>query len=66
MVAANFLKGARDAGYMSAMMDWQLIYRAPEEFEALFEDVGSEWIEDIRFFSDPWEYVRYGVVRFAG
>jgi extracellular factor (EF) 3-hydroxypalmitic acid methyl ester biosynthesis protein len=63
VLIANFLRGIRDAGYMSAMMDWNLVYRTEAEFEDLFESLDRSEFPEIRFFSDPVGYIRYGLAR---
>jgi SAM-dependent methyltransferase len=63
VLIANFLRGVGNAGYMSAMMDWNLVYRTEGEFENLFESLDRSKLPEVRFFSDPVGYVRYGLAR---
>jgi extracellular factor (EF) 3-hydroxypalmitic acid methyl ester biosynthesis protein len=50
LLVANFLPDIWGAGYMESFMDWKLIYRTPEEMEALCANIEEARISLRRIF----------------
>jgi extracellular factor (EF) 3-hydroxypalmitic acid methyl ester biosynthesis protein len=59
LLIANFTPATRDAAYMEAFMDWQLIYRTPESMPALTETIPQHDVAAIEQFSDANDHVTY-------
>jgi len=53
LLLANFLPDLRDAGYMEAFMRWPLVYRTPEQMDALAGDIPEAKIARRECFFDP-------------
>jgi extracellular factor (EF) 3-hydroxypalmitic acid methyl ester biosynthesis protein len=59
LVIANFTPQTRDAAYMEACMDWQLVYRDESRMEALLRRVTSKDIAGVDQFRDPDGNITY-------
>lgn len=53
LLIANFLPSTLEIGYMETFMDWHLIYRWPEEINALTNGIDPTRIADRHSFSEP-------------
>jgi extracellular factor (EF) 3-hydroxypalmitic acid methyl ester biosynthesis protein len=51
-VAANFLPGVRDVGYMEVFMDWFLVYRTRQEMVDITMEISQAEIRDITLFAE--------------
>ena len=62
LVAANFLPGVRDVGYMEVFMDWRLIYRTRREMVDLTMEIRQSEIRDITLFSEENQNIIFVMV----
>lgn len=58
LLVANFLPGIRDAGFMEFFMDWNLIYRAPDDIMRFGERIDDTEAKR-SFFIEPNRNVGY-------
>ena len=63
LLIANFLPGIRDAGYMEAFMDWQLVYRTRQEMIDLTMEIPQSEIRDIRLMAEENQNIIFIEVR---
>jgi len=52
LMAANFLPGVRDVGYMETFMDWRLIYRTRQEMIDMTMEIPEDEVRDITIFAE--------------
>ena len=63
LLVANFLPGIRDAAYMEAFMDWQLLYRTRQEMIDLTMEIPQDEIHDISLFTEENRNIIFVQVR---
>ena len=59
LVVTNFLEGAKDRGWMEAMMDWWLIFRTPDQIDAFTRGIAPEEIHRKHAYVCPTGSVGY-------
>lgn len=59
LLIANFTPATRDAAFMETFMDWNLVYRTPEEVRGLAGSIAPSAIAAIEQFSDENQHVTY-------
>jgi extracellular factor (EF) 3-hydroxypalmitic acid methyl ester biosynthesis protein len=52
LLVANFLHGVRDAGYMEAFMDWELVYRSRTDLVDLTHEIPESEIKSLELWSE--------------
>ena len=52
LLVANFAPNLRDIGYMETYMGWNLIYRTPDQMNALAADIPVDAFSERRVFWD--------------
>jgi hypothetical protein len=63
MLIPNFLKGARDTGYMESFMDWHLIYRDEADMWALSSGLRQQGMSECQVFDDDVDTITYLLVQ---
>lgn len=59
LLAANFMPGTKDVGYMEAFMDWFLIYRTEAQVRDLTYGIPASELSEVRSWSDEAKNVVY-------
>jgi hypothetical protein len=63
MLIPNFTPQILERGYMEAFMDWNLIYRRPDEMFQLMTRIEPAHIKSYEIAADPTGYILYLLVR---
>jgi SAM-dependent methyltransferase len=57
LLAANFVPGIRDAGYLESFADWRLLYRDESDMRALAASVSTTTVAEQRLYHGPYENI---------
>ena len=59
VVAANFLPGLPDVGYMETFMDWRLVYRTREEMADLAAEIPLAQLDGVHIFDNGTRHLAF-------